>query len=358
MDIRPAPRRALPSLRPGRNTRRAVVGLAVGVPLSTLFLWLAVQSLDFDRVLESLRGADPVRVGLAVAAMTAVYAVQTERWRWIARHEARLPFSRFFEFVIAGLAVNNVVPGRLGELVRSCLLADAGRTSRSKALATVVVDRIADVLALTAVLVVSYPFLPHPAWLERLGAVALPLTLSLGAVLAAASWYARRSARRTQDRPTVAKPSRLRRGVRDLLSGIGRTVSWKDAAVVLPLSLLAWCVWGLSAWLVASALGLQVSLLEVAFVTALLNLGTAIPSSPGFIGTYQWLSIAGLGLFGVGRPEAFAFSVLMQAVWYVPTTAAGLALSARLGVTWIARTSLEVKPAGGSAPAMVANRAR
>lgn len=358
MDARPVPRRALPSLPPGRITRRVLLGLALGIPLSALFLWLAVRALDFARVLEALRRADPVRVGLAVAAMTAVYAVQAERWRWIARQEARLPFGRFFAFVIAGLAVNNVVPGRLGELVRGYLLADAGRTSRPRALATVVVDRIADVLALAAVLAVSYPFLPHPAWLERLGVVAVPLALSLAAALAAAWRYSRRSARRTGGRLSARPPSRLRGAVGDLLGGIGRTVSWRDAGVVLPLSLLAWCVWGLSAWLVASALGLHLSFLEVAFVTALLNLGTAIPSSPGFIGTYQWLSVAGLGLFGVGRPEAFAFSVLMQAVWYVPTTVAGLALSARLGVTWIARSGFEVKPAAGSAPAMVANRAR
>ena len=358
MDTRPVPRRALLSLPPGRITRRVLLGLALGIPLSALFLWLAVRALDFERVLEALRRADPVRVGLAVATMTAVYAVQAERWRWIARHEARLPFRRFLGFVIAGLATNNVVPGRLGELVRACLLAEAGRTSRPRALATVVVDRIADVLALAAVLAVSYPFLPHPVWLERLSVVAVPLSLSLAAALAAAWWYSRRSGRRTGGRLSPRRPSRLRGAVGDLLGAIGRTVSWRDAAVVLPLSLCAWCVWGLSAWLVASALGLHLSLLEVAFVTAVLNLGTAIPSSPGFVGTYQWLSVSGLGLLGVGRPEAFAFSVLMQAVWFVPTTGAGLVLIARSGVSWLARTGFEVQPATGSAPAMVANRAR
>ena len=358
MDARPVPRRALLSLPPGGITRRALLGLALGLPLSALFLWLAVHALDFGRVLEALRRADPVRVGLAVGAMMAVYAVQAERWRWIARHEARLPFRRFFGFVIAGVAANNVVPGRLGEFFRAYLLADAGGTSRSRALATVVVDRVADVLALAAVLAVSYPFLPHPAWLERLGVVAVPLSLSLAAVLAAAWWYSRRSALRTGGGLSASPRSRLARAVADLLGAIGRTVSWRDAAAVLSLSLLAWWVWGLSAWLVASALGLHLSLLEVAFVTAVLNLGTAIPSSPGFIGTYQWLSVAGLGLLGVGRPEAFAFSVLMQAVWFAPTTGIGLALIARSGIGWLARARFEAQLAPGSVPAMVANRAR
>jgi uncharacterized membrane protein YbhN (UPF0104 family) len=54
-----------------------------------------------------------------------------------------------------------------------------------------------------------------------------------------------------------------------------------------------------------------------------INLGVAIPSSPGFIGTYQWLGVSALALFDVPTEEALAFSILMQAVWYVPTLLVG-----------------------------------
>jgi uncharacterized membrane protein YbhN (UPF0104 family) len=60
-----------------------------------------------------------------------------------------------------------------------------------------------------------------------------------------------------------------------------------------------------------------------------LNLGVAIPSSPGFIGTYQWLGVSALGNLGVGHADAFAFSVLMHATWFIPTTVAGGALILR-----------------------------
>ena len=71
----------------------------------------------------------------------------------------------------------------------------------------------------------------------------------------------------------------------------------------------------------------------------------AIPSSPGFIGTYQWLGVSTLGVVGVGHVHAFAFSVLMHAVWYVPTTLAGIALGIRrlspLVVAAFARRTVE-----------------
>ena len=51
------------------------------------------------------------------------------------------------------------------------------------------------------------------------------------------------------------------------------------------------------------------------------NLGVAIPSSPGFVGTYQWLVISTLALYGEGRVDGLAFAV--QACWYIPTTLVG-----------------------------------
>jgi hypothetical protein len=74
---------------------------------------------------------------------------------------------------------------------------------------------------------------------------------------------------------------------------------------------------------VARSLGIELSPLEAIFVTAVVNLGVAIPSSPGFIGTYQWLGVSALGLLAVPTQEALAFTILMHAVWYVPTLLVG-----------------------------------
>ena len=72
-----------------------------------------------------------------------------------------------------------------------------------------------------------------------------------------------------------------------------------------------------------ASIGIDVSAAEILFVTAVINLGVAIPSSPGFVGTYQWLAVSALGLVGVAPDPALAFALLMQAVWFVPTTIVG-----------------------------------
>ena len=91
-------------------------------------------------------------------------------------------------------------------------------------------------------------------------------------------------------------------------------------------------MWGLAASFVARAVGIELSVVEAIFLTAVINLGVAIPSSPGFIGTYQWLGVTALSHFDVATEQALAFAILMHAVWYVPTTVVGGALLVRRGL--------------------------
>ena len=85
--------------------------------------------------------------------------------------------------------------------------------------------------------------------------------------------------------------------------------------------------------LVARSLGIDLSLTEALFVTAVLNLGSAVPSSPGYVGTYEWLGVASLGLLDIDHESALAFTILVHAAWYVPTTLFGaVALGTRAAV--------------------------
>jgi uncharacterized protein (TIRG00374 family) len=304
--------------------RHITLGLLVGMPVSMFFLYLAVRNLDFGEVVDTLRDADPARVAVAVPLIGVMYTLQALRWRRVARKEARLGTRRFLTYIVGGLACNNVIPGRIGDFLRAHWLARGGGIPHGRALATVVVDRASDLLALVGLLVLTAWVAPRPAWLDRIDLVAAAGGLVIVALLLAARHHAKR---RDPDR----ERSRFRRLVSDGLATMAHTVNRRDAPVVAGLSFLAWCTWSASAWLVASSLGISLSLPEILFVAAVVNLGVALPSSPGFVGTYQWLCVEVLGLLAVGRADAFAFSVLFQAVWYVPTTLAGLALLALHG---------------------------
>ena len=323
------------------RSRALLLGILVGVPLSLVFLWLAVRNADLTEVRAVLAHSDVAPALLAVAAMAGVYAGQAIRWRRIARTPS-VSTVRFGEMVVSGVAVNNVLPGRVGDLLRArWLQVDAGIPA-GRALATVFVDRAFDVLALVVFLAISLPFVASAEWLYRIAIGGLALLVALGLVLFAARLYTRR---RGRDRRTDR--SLLRRIARDTVEGLADPVGVGRAVRLAGISLATWSMWALGAWLVGRAVGIELSMVEAVFVTGVLNLGVAIPSSPGFIGTYQWLGVSALALFDVPTEEGLAFSILMQAVWYVPTLVVGGALLIRRGVRVVSRP----RPISGRAAA-------
>jgi len=232
------------------------------------------------------------------------------------------------------VAVNNVLPGRVGDLLRARWLQVAAQIPGGRSLSTIFVDRAFDVFALVLALFVSLPFVASAEWLRRIALGGVVLLALFGLAFIAARLY-------TRSRPRDRRSDRVlvRRLVRDTLEGLSRPLGRSRVTFLAVLSVGAWLTWALSAWLVAHALSIELSFLDSVLVAAVINLGVAIPSSPGFIGTYQWLAVSALALVGVGPSEALAFGVLMQAVWYVPTTSVGGILLLRRGVGAVRSTS-------------------
>lgn len=297
-------------------TRNRVLIALGGVAISAVFLWLAVRDADLDAVRQALAEADVGLVLLAVGVLACGYGFQAARWQRIARAPS-VRFSRFYEMLMGGLACNNVLPIRIGEFVRAGWLSREAPMPGGRALGSVALDRACDVVTLVLFLVIGLQAVPTPDWLRRLVVGACLGVVVVAAVLLFARMYTRS---RGQDRHARG---RVRRIVRDAIDMLGEPFGRRRAAVWLALSLCTWSLGAVTVVLIARSVGIELSALEAVFVTAALSLGVAIPSSPGYIGTYQWVGVASLGLLDVPVNEALAFSILMQATWFIPTTIAG-----------------------------------
>ena len=305
----------LPEVPGNPRSRSLVVAAAIGIPVSIVFLYFAIRGTDLGAVWSTLQGVRPLPLLGAVACMGAVYWLQAARWRRIA--DTRLTQRRFVEMVVAGVAVNNVLPGRVGDWLRARWVS-RGAYSYGRGVATVVLDRGFDILALVAFLLVSLPFVTDEGWVDRIVVGSVLVLAVLAVLLAAARAYTRR-----RPRSRRAHRGLPRRFLRDTLEGLSDPLSAERGLVWFGMSVAAWGTWALAAILVGRAVGVELTLVDAIFVTAALNLGVAIPSSPGFVGTYQWLGVSALALFGIGREAGLAFAICMQAVWFVPTTIAG-----------------------------------
>jgi glycosyltransferase 2 family protein len=207
---------------------------------------------------------------------------------------------------------------------------------------TVVVDRVADVVFFAIAFGATVTVSPTPGWVRWVGVGGSLLTGVLVAAIAVAAVVMSRRAGRD------APDGRIRRHLVTLGEGLRCVRTARGAARALLLTALAWGVWMIGAWLIAGSLDVDLSATQVLFTTGLLGLGSAVPSAPGFIGTYHWITASALGLFGVGGADALAFAVLLHAAWFIPTTVVGSVLMARwgLGFRALRRTSLSAPAVG------------
>jgi uncharacterized protein (TIRG00374 family) len=114
------------------------LGLAIGVPVSLVLLYVATRGVAWDDVRTALREARVGPLAVAVVALAGVYVIQGLRWRWIARRQARASRKTFVSLVVAGVGANNVLPARVGDLLRAHWLSLKTGTPRARTLATVV----------------------------------------------------------------------------------------------------------------------------------------------------------------------------------------------------------------------------
>ena len=87
--------------------------------------------------------------------------------------------------VVAGVGANNVLPARVGDLLRAHWLSLKTGTPQARTLATVVVDRACDVFVLLAFLIVTYPFTPRRTWIDRVFIASVIVTAIIAAGLVA-----------------------------------------------------------------------------------------------------------------------------------------------------------------------------
>ncbi len=311
------PRRAI-------RARTVVLGLAIGLPISALFLWLAIRGVDLEDVWLAIKDANPVLVLLAIPCALFLFPFQGLRWRHLVEAEGLPTRKAFVTLIFVGGAITNVVPGRPGDLARGIWLTRLGPIPVARSLTSVGVDRAVDVVTLFAYLLICLPFVEKPDWLVNLVIVGASLTFLAVLVLGAAWWYSNHSAK---GRARLGLERDDKSWVRHQLSGIVRGLAVlshpKDFLAALGLSFVGWLGPIAAGWLIAASLGLSLDLVSITFVVGVISLGSAIPSSPGMIGTYQWLAVTSMAVVGVGKADALAFSIISQATWYVPVTLLG-----------------------------------
>lgn len=295
---------------------------ALGIGISAVALALVVRSVDLGVAWESLRRADARWVLLLLAFVAADILLRAIRWRVLLGPVAVVSLRSALASLLVGYLANNVLPARLGEIVRSHDLGRRTGISRSTILGTIVVERVVDTLvvvaiAAVAILVLSVRGIVASAVMVG-AAVAALLVVAIAVGIAAhrlpgAERVAAVIARRRRIHGVLV---RLRVGL-----SIARALPTMATAVVL--SVGSWSCTVLAFAAAAQSVGVEPTIGQAALLAAGTNLATAIPAAPGYVGTFELAAVTIATSVGIQREVALAFAVLVHAATLLLTSAGG-----------------------------------
>ena len=322
--------------------------LGMGVSLAFLLLFFLI--VDVGEMGQALVAAKYRFILPAIALYFVALFFRALRWQFLLTPVSRISVARLFPVVTVGYMANNLLPARLGEIARAYYLSRREGLSTSTGLATVVVERIYDGLTLLFLVALAVPFLifggivdgsgttSEVTWAIVGGITALVfitaiVVLTLIALKPGFGGFIQRLAN------LLPKP--LRPKARELISlfieGLSALREPRRHVGLFLLSLPVWLLEGSMYLVVALSFDLP-SYFEpaamvipvVILVTAVSNLATSIPSSPGSLGTFEAPAVAALALVGLGgglsggEGVAGAYAILVHVTALLPVTVLGL----------------------------------
>ena len=323
------------------------LGIAVSL-LLLLFLAYQVYRIDDPSgLVDELASANYLYLIPAVAVYFVGVYFRALRWQFLLHPLRQFPVKRLYSVVIIGYAANNLLPMRLGEVVRSYYLARQENFSASSALGSVAVERVFDGLTLIALVAVTAPWLlllgefDWTAGVSRTTAIALAIAVVLvfgGFLLVFTLLAAWKGFSSVVERMLAMLPGKLGnlalRFFGSFVSALAILNSPRKHLALVALSAPIWFCEFVVYLLVSYSFDLGshfasagVYLLAVALLTATSNLATGIPSAVGGIGPFEVVAqqtLAALGV-AVGVAVDYALVVHLVALW-LPVNVVGLAI--------------------------------
>ena len=285
--------------------------------LGLLLLAVLVARLDLGQLREIIREADLPLVVISVLAIVPLIFVKTIRWQGILRSQS-VQFQTWPAFLayFGSLFVGFLTPGRLGEFVKAMHVSQDCGVSSAQAFSSVLADRLFDLHVLllvggAALLTLTVSNTQMVALTGSALLLTLPLVLFLNDTTF--GWLQQAGLRLGHlGRKLLATGSwlpEMRLGLRQL------RWSWLLAASAL--TVLAYTIFFGQCYLLALALGLNTSFVQISFAVTLGSLMTLLPISISGLGTREAAIVAYLGTVGVPYEAALGFSLLVFATFYV-----------------------------------------
>ncbi len=304
----------------------------IGTGISIIFLYFAFRGQDLGEIRDALREMNLWWTVPALALYFTGVWLRAVRWSVLMRPLREVSARELMPVVVVGYMANNILPLRTGEIVRSVVVRQKFGIRKTSVLATIAVERLFDGLTMLGFMLLAMTFVSFTSELENLAIIAFVLftvvligvfTLTLGG-----SFVDRMLQLVLGPMPTPLA-DRVERMAESFLTGLGVFRNRRDLLAVAGLSIAAWLFEASMYWVLAIGFGGAIrdamSFGATLLTTGVANMATLIPSSPGYIGQFEYgVKLVLGGALGVPEGQALAYAIMVHAVLYFPITLWGV----------------------------------
>ena len=317
--------------------------LAFVVALALMVFFL--RNVELARVANAIASARRDLLVLTLLLVAVGYLIRAIRWRHLLAPLGQVGLGNALRATVIGFAVTSILPGRVGEVLRPYVLARREQLSASAVLATVVVERILDLVALLVLFGVSVVVfdptfavtdetllgaLRAGAWLVAAGAV---VALAVACVAAGrpdrvGRFVGRLAVPLLQERVSTALAAKAQ------LFATGLSVMRQPAPLALAMgwSVVLWVTMAAGLWLVSVSFGIQMPPAGANVLLVLVVLGVLVPTPGGIGGYHAAYQVGAIGLYAATDEAAVGAGLLSHALSFFPVVIVGIVLMAQEGL--------------------------
>lgn len=302
---------------------KKLVVFLLGILISIASIYLIVKNIDVSSSIKTLNKIPLVVPILLMGIYLLGFWLRAFRWKLMINHYQQFSINQLLQAVVVGYAGNNFLPARGGEFLRMEFFSRTAKIPRTVSLTSVLAEKIFDGLSLLFILIVVVIAFPSSllevTWFKTLfySANLIFIGVLFGLVLL-----------KSLEQKVMGFISgklgiwqKLATLIGDILHAIDFVKPNLNGLLILLSGVLVWVVEGSMFALGAYFLLPDANPFMVGYLTlVVVNFGILIPSSPGYVGVFQGMTILAFSLLQIPEEQALVHAILIHACQFIPIT--------------------------------------
>ena len=316
--------------------------LLFGLFISGVFLFFAFRKIDFVEMKQSFAEANYLIFIPSLVIIFLSHWLRSVRWQYLLKPIKKISVKHLFSALIIGYMGNAVLPAHLGEFFRAYIIGRKEHISVSSTLATIVIERILDLLSLLLIMAFAIIIYPFPAWVKKSGYILFILTMAIPIFLILLKKYTAQTVgliNQFLKFLPLKFSQRIIEIIHSFVGGVQELESKKDYLIIMIQSIFIWaCYWfvlHINFYTFNFIDTYQLTVTSSIVLLVITTISIVVPSSPGYVGTYHLLCQLSLELFGVPRSIGLTYAIVLHALNFVPVIIVGIIFTWREGLSLI-----------------------